>query len=145
MSLHESINAEMQRYIEARDDCVSIMPSALAAHAYDLFSTETVEAHIKYGCIEHFKSMARRILARNYDADSDDSAAYAQQGELFSGHLQHRYPIPHKTGQEAQYKLREALTVDERAWNVRTLRKSGEARLNHADALEAEAMSATAA
>ena len=59
-------------------------------------------------------------------------------GVSFSGKLQDRYPLPRKAGEEAAYKLRSHLTPEERRWNVMQLRKSAHARLEHADALEAE-------
>lgn len=145
MSLHESITVEMQRYIEDRADCAILSPAAIAAHAYDLFAPEKVEPHIEYGCLEHYKSMARKVLAGRFADDGEQNKSYDGQGELFSGHLQERYPLPRKAGADPTYKLRSLLTAEERAWNVKSLRKSGEARLAHADALEAEGMSQAAA
>lgn len=145
MSLHESINAAMQRYIDERADCAILSPSAIAAAAYDAFASADVEPHIEYGCLEHFKGMARKVLAGRFTDEGEDNPAYAGQGELFSGHLQDRYPLPRVAGTDPVYKLRALLTPDERAWNVRLLRKSADARLAHADALEAEGMSSAAA
>lgn len=145
MSLHESINTAMQRYIDGRADCAILSPAAMASAAYQEFASDSVEPHIEYGCLEHFKGMARKVLAGRFTDDGEENAAYAGQGELFSGHLQDRYPLPRKAGTDPTYKLRHLLTAEERAWNVALLRKSGEARLAHADALEAEAMSQAAA
>lgn len=141
MSLHESISVEMHRYIDERSDCATLSPSAIAAHVYALFAPEAVEPHIEYGCLEHYKGMARKVLAGRFADNGERNQAYANQGELFSGHLQDRYPLPRKAGCDPIYKRRELLTAEERAWNVSLLRKSGEARLAHADALEAEALS----
>lgn len=145
MSLHESISTAMMRFIEARADCAIISPAAVASATLQEFNADTLEPHIEYATLEHFKHMARRVLARRFDDDGEDNTAYAGQGELFSGHLQERYPVPRKKGEEPQYKRRELLTPDERLWNVKSIRKSGEARLAHADALEAEGMSQAAA
>ena len=141
MSLHEAISTAMVRFIEARADCVIISPAAVAAATLQEFAAPDLEPHIEYASLEHFKNMARKVLARRFDDEGDDNSAYAGQGELFSGHLQERYPIPRKKGEDAVYKRREDLTPEERRWNVKSLRKSADARLAHADALEAEGMS----
>lgn len=140
MSLHEGIIAEMQRYIDEHADCAVILPAAVAAAAYSKFAPAQVEAHVQYGCIEHYKGMARKLLVKQYDPKSNDSVSYLAEGELFSGHLQDRYPLPRIGGVDAGYKRRSLLTSGERAWNVGVLRKSANARLYHADALEAEGL-----
>lgn len=140
MSLHESIHTAMMRYIEDRRDCAIISPAAIAAATLSQFADAQIEPHIEYASLEHFKNMARKVLARRFDDEGEDNSAYAGQGELFSGHLQDRYPIRRVAGEEPSYKLRALLTAEERAWNVKTLRKSADARLAHADALEAEGM-----
>lgn len=137
MSLHESIMAEMTRYIDDRRDCAILSPSAIAAAVLRVYSADSLEPHVEYASLEHFKNMARKTLARRFDDEGDDNPVYADQGELFSGHLQDRYPVPRKAGTDPVYKLREALTDDEVRWNLRSLRKSADARLAHADALEA--------
>lgn len=145
MSLHESITTEMHRFINDHAECAILSPAALAAAAYEKFADDEVEPHIAYGCLEHFKGMARKVLAGNFSDEGERNQSYTEQGELFSGHLQDRYPLPRAKGADAVYKLRHLLTPEERAWNVKTLRKSGEARLAHADALEAEGLSSEAA
>ncbi len=77
--------------------------------------------------------MARKALATQFSPDSRESRAY--QGELFSGLLQARYPIPRKQEEEPVYKLLDTLTETECRWNIRQLRKSANARVEHADAL----------
>lgn len=144
MSLHEHVVAEMQRFVTDHANCAVLSPGALAVVAFDKFNAGTIDPHIKWGCIEGYKGIARKLLGRRFDDGGDDNAAYAEQGELFSGHLQERYPIPRKKGEEPQYKLRSLLTPEERAWNVRQLRRSADARQLHADALEAEGKAAAA-
>ena len=141
MSLHESISTAMMRFIESRADCAIISPAAVASATLQEFSSGNLEPHIEYATLEHFKNMARKALARRFDDEGEENSAYAGQGEMFSGHLQERYPVPRQKGADAQYKLRSLLTPDERRWNVKLLRKSADARLAHADALEAEGMS----
>jgi hypothetical protein len=128
----------MQRFIDAHADCAVLSPGALAIVVFDKFNAGSIDPHIRWGCIEGYKGIARKLLGRRFGEDGSDSAAYAEQGELFSGHLQERYPVPRKKGEDPQYKLRSLLTPEERAWNVRQLRRSADARQLHADALEAE-------
>lgn len=134
MSLHDDIISHMNRIVDENDADI-ITPTSLALAVQREYLEGRVEPHIEYTSLEHLKQLARRVLSGRCDAESDQSEAY--QGELFSGHLQTRYPIPRGRGEEPAYKLREALTADEVAWNVATLRKSAESRLLHADALEA--------
>lgn len=137
MSLHEAISTAMTRFIDDRRDCAIISPAAVAAATLREFNPDTLEPHIEYASLEHFKNMARKVLAHRFDDDGDENPSYAAQGEMFSGHLQDRYPLPRKRGDDPVYKLREQLTDDEVRWNLQSLRRSADARLAHADALEA--------
>lgn len=150
MNLHQHINAEFERHYSLLAGATHIMPSALAHLAFETFCSGDEEAHIAYASLEHLKHMARVFLARRKDADGDLNEAHGGQSELdlgvaFSGKLQDRYPIQRQPGEEPVYKLRSELTAEERAWNVSILRKSARARLEHADALEAEGQMAGAA
>ena len=137
MSLHEDINFRLSRVHEDIADCVLATPSSLAFAVLREYSSATLEPHLEYASLEHLKHMARRFLARRHEHEGEENPVF--QGEMFSGHLQDRYPIPRKQGEEPVYKLRSHLTADERAWNVKMLRKKAEGFLLHADALEAEA------
>jgi hypothetical protein len=142
MNLHQHINAEIERQYEAMRGAILISPTALAHRVFEGFSTGEEDPHVQYTSLEHLKQMVRGYLAKSKEPDGDDSDAYVQAsldlGITFSGKLQDRYPLPRKAGEEPVYKLRSELTADERAWNVALLRKSGQARLEHADALAAE-------
>lgn len=143
MNQHQKINGEFARQYAFLDGAVIISPASLAHRVFETFSTGEEDAHIQYASLEHMKHMARVFLARHKDADGDMNDAHSAQGDLdlgvsFSGKLQDRYPLPRKVGEEPAYKLRSELTAEERAWNVRQLRKSARARMEHADALEAE-------
>ena len=143
MNQHQRIMAEMAVQYEALSDAVLVSPAGLAHRVFETFAHGGEEPHIQYASQEHLKHMARVFLAKRKDPDADESEAYAAQGGLdfgvsFSGHLQDRYPLPRKDGEEPVYKLRHELTEDERAFNVSVLRKAGQARLEHARALEAE-------
>jgi hypothetical protein len=145
MNQHQQIVAEMARQYEGLQDAILVSPSALAHRVFETFATDEVEPHVAYASLEHFKAMARKFLAGRNEADSDENPAHGAQASFeFSGQLQDRYPLPRKATDEPVYKLRSQLTSDERAWNVAVLRKSARARLEHADALEAEGMSVAA-
>jgi hypothetical protein len=135
MSMHEEVAAAIQREISVFDAQVEISPSLIAAAVLSRFAGGKLDPRVQYVSLEQLKAMARRVLAGRYEADSDDNVAH--QGELFSGHLQERYPTPRARGSDAIYKLREHLTSAEVAWNIGQLRKSAAARLRHADALQA--------
>lgn len=142
MNQHQRINAEMHKQYEAMREAVLVSPSGLAHRVFETFASGEEAPQVEYTSLEHLKHMARVFLAKKKDPDSDESEAYAGQDDLpgfsFSGKLQDRYPLPRKAGEEAVYKLRQLLTPEERAHNVKTLRKGAHARLEHADALEAE-------
>ena len=87
------------------------------------------------GCHCYFREIARGFLRRNCEPPADD--------DLFNG-LQARYPIETPRGEEPVYVLRELLTDTQVAQNVDRLRRSGRARLKHADALEAWGRTRTA-
>ena len=144
MSEHAEIMSAMQGQMEAIDSAISIMPKALAHATYCEISPDQGEDRlVSYLTVEMLTAMARKLLGKRFSHESDETEAY--QGDLFSGALQARYPLPRAHGEEPTYKLRQYLTEDERAWNVNQLRKSAQSRLEHADALEAEGMMVAAA
>jgi hypothetical protein len=150
MNQHQRIMNEIAQQYEFLSESVIVAPSSLAHRAFEAFSTGEEEAHIQYASLEHFKQMAREFLRRRKTPDGEENEAHVAQGDLdlgtrFSGKLQDRYPIPRSNGEEPVYKRRFDLTAEERAWNVRQLRRSAIARREHADALEAEGQIVTAA
>lgn len=145
MSEHSEIMTQMQHQLDNYGDAVLVMPSALAMATYSAIAGDDGESRLtQYLSVEALKGMARKLLARRFSPeDGEESNAY--QGDLFSGALQPRYPLPRVSGEEPVYKRREDLSPEERAYNVEQLRKSAHARLEHADALEAEGQLDTAA
>ncbi|GIK83037.1 MAG: hypothetical protein BroJett024_41420 [Alphaproteobacteria bacterium] len=137
MSLHEEIGAAIQREIDSMGDAIALSPTSLALAVQRSFDAASIEPHIAYTSLEHLKQMARRVLARNFDTTGEDGDARELQGEMFAGQLQDRYPVPRAGAAEPIYKRRDALTRSELEWNIRQLRKSAAARLEHADALQA--------
>lgn len=150
MNQHQRITQEFDRQYALLAESAIVLPITLANGAFEQFTSGEEDLHIQYTSLEHLKHMARVFLARRKDADGDKNAAHVAQGDLdlgeaYSGKLQDRYPLPRNQGEEPAYKLRSELTAEERAWNVMQLRKSANARLEHADALEAEGQSQAAA
>jgi hypothetical protein len=147
---HQRIMGEIARQYEFLEDAILVAPSSLAHRAFEAFSTGEEEAHIQYASLEHFKQMSREFLRRRKTPDGEENEAHGSQSEMdlgtrFSGKLQDRYPVPRGEGEEPAYKRRFDLTAEERAWNVRQLRRSAIARREHADALEAEGQLVSAA
>lgn len=137
MNLHEQITRDLQAVVDELAGVDIVSPTYLADTLMERYGGAASDPRLRYTGREHLKHMARRMLAGRYALESDETEAH--QGELFSGHLQSRYPIPRSAGSEPVYKLIGALTADELAWNVRSLRNSANARLMHADALAAYA------
>jgi hypothetical protein len=134
---HGRLMSVIHGEIATLTDVSEISPTDVAWRVYQAIgSGAEPNPLVRYACLEHIKAMSRRALARRFTADGDDNPAH--QGELFSGALQDRYPLPKGAGVEPVYKLRCDLSPHERAWNVDQLRKSARARLEHADALEGE-------
>lgn len=135
MSLHEEVLRAIQQEIEAAGAAVVLSPSTLAIGAQRRLCALAIEPRIAYTSLEHLKQIARRELRGRFDADGEANEAH--QGDMFSEHLQDRYPIQHAAESEPQYKLRALLTDDEIDFNIAQLRRSATARQRHADALQA--------
>lgn len=131
MSMHEEISNAIRGEIDALGGAVALSPTTLALAVQRRFGGNEIEPHLQYASLEHLKQMSRRELARRYDVDGEENVAH--QGELFSGLLQDAYPVP----DQSVYKPRLDLTDEEAEWNISILRKSANARLQHADALQA--------
>lgn len=135
-SLHEQILSDIQREIDSFPSMATLSPTVVASAVLKRMHERPLEAKIEYASLEHLKQIARGALGGRYDPDRGD-ASVAYQADMFTGHLQPRYPLPRKRGLDPQYKPLDALSSDEADWNVALLRKSGTARLRHADALQA--------
>jgi hypothetical protein len=133
MSLHEDIASDIRREIAKFDAQVDIDAAVIAASVLSTYSGGRLEPHVEYLCREHLKTMARPVLAHTYEADGEDNEAH--QGDMFSGTLQSRYPLPKQKGVAPTYRLREHLTRPDAVWNAQQLEKSAAARMRHADAM----------
>jgi len=134
MSLHEEIVEAIHIELEKMGDAECLGPTSLAIAVQQRFNGREIEPHIKYTSLEHLKQMSRRILRGQFEPESE---ADSGQNEMFSGNLQDRYPIKVSKKEDPIYKLRAALSHDEAAWNIKRLRQSARARMEHADALQA--------
>jgi hypothetical protein len=135
MSLHNDITNAISRQIEELGSAIALSPTSVALAVQRSFSDEAMEPHVQYTSLEHIKHMARKALSGRFEESGDENDAH--QGDMFSGQLQDRYPVPRERGADPIYKLREHLSTSEAQWNVETLRKAANARLRHADALDA--------
>lgn len=139
MSLHGDVDAAVSFAIHkfcSGDLLVAVSPTMVAQVAMDSLKGDAdVPLCVEWAAIEQLKQMARKRLAKRYDADSEENVS--MQGGLFSGELQERYPVPRPAGAEPLYKPLEMLTKDEWQWNCRQLGKTASALLRHQDALQA--------
>jgi hypothetical protein len=137
MSTHEEISQTIRAFILNADSegVIDLSPTLLASKCFERYAIGDEDIHIQYAATEHYKQMSRVMLARRFDPDADESEA--TQGDMFSGHLQSRYPIRVKDGEQPIYRPREALSEADLDWNIAQLRKSAAARMKHADALQA--------
>lgn len=121
----------------ADESTLGISPSLVARSAYTalLRNVSDVPLPIEWAAIEQLKQTARAELRGKLGHESDANETY--QGDMFSGHLQKFYPVRTAVDADPIYKLRDLMTHEEAAQNVRALRKQANARVAHADALEA--------
>lgn len=140
MSMHEEVFNVVRKLIdegdESRNRKFDLSPTLIAQRTFDHYQKRSVDPHTEWSAVEGYKAVARKVLAANFEAEEgDESVSY--QADMFSGLLQERYPVPRRAGEEPLYRHIDALNLREIEWNIQTLRKSAEARLRHADALEA--------
>ncbi|WP_250518523.1 hypothetical protein [Caballeronia sp. ATUFL_M1_KS5A] len=107
---------------------------AVARHAQRKLESGKGTLVERYGFLQFIMTLARDECGRNYSAESNETAAI--QGDMFTGVLQRRYPLPHKRGDVPVYRLLEHLTPEQVRWNAEQHRKVGHAHLRHAEALE---------
>src|SRR5438105_1117880 len=101
-SLHEQIVSDIQAEIDLFPASALLSPSGVAEAVLKRMHALPLELKIEYASLEHLKQIARGALAGRYDADDGDTSA-AYQDDLFTGHLQTRYPLPRKRGTDPLY------------------------------------------
>jgi hypothetical protein len=89
------------------------------------------------GCHLQLRQIARAFCSRKFDPLH--RVAHAAD-DLFPETLQERYPVRPTPGEEPRYVLLDALSAEDRAYNVERMRRAGRALQKHADALEADGL-----
>lgn len=114
---------------------IAISPKDLADEVYKAIDPKKISPLlVQMAAILELRQLARAVC-RQRNVESQQAT---EQSTLFD--LQPRYPATRTMGEETEevYVLREHLTVAERRENSSRLRVEGEAKMAHADALDAE-------
>lgn len=117
-------------------DDVSVSAESIAAMAISrLDPKDKAPALVAWGCVLELRQLAREMLRRTYEPHEENEP---EQLTIFTGDLQDRYPGvgSHK----GLYVPRLQMSYSDRMYNIKRLRKEADAKLKHADALEAETM-----
>jgi hypothetical protein len=118
---------------ERRSEEIRVSPSWLATEAMVTLDGEHHSPPLVYLAAHlQLRQLARSICRRKFEDGDDDT----EQHELFPN-LQKRYPAAHSPDSEPEYVLLDHLSKDDVTFNVHRLRSEAQAKLRHADALEA--------
>ena len=130
----EKLIAVIARIIELRSTAVCISPTWVATEALIVIDEKKLSPPlVSLGCHLQLRQIARGLLRKRYEDDDEDS----DQDDLFP-ELQARYPTARSRHlEEPEYILREKMSDEDINYNVHRLRQEAEAKLSHADALEA--------
>jgi hypothetical protein len=135
--MHAVIMAKVRETITSLQAVSSISPTLVAIKVHDYFiNSGDIEAHLEWCSIEHLKQLAREALRHFNPTDRARVEALAQN-DMFSEHLQDRYPIQVPKDEEPQYVRRDDMTPDQLDWSIAQIRRAGRALLKHGDALSA--------
>lgn len=124
------------KIVDIRRAQMGITPTWIATEALKEIDPTRRSVELVYlGCHLQLRQIARQVCRTRFDPENESSSA--DQHELFPG-LQWRYPTERsREEQEPEYVLLEHLTQADVDYNVKRLRLEAEAKLAHADALEA--------
>lgn len=135
---HEQTKARelILRLYEARRSHVRVSPSWLATECMQSLDPDRASHPIEYAMAHlQFRQLARSICSGRWERT--DASEIAEQHDLFPD-LQTRYPAAGRSAdQEPEYVLLEHMSVEDIAFNVSRLRSEANAKLKHADSLEA--------
>lgn len=137
MTIHKDIDAVIREEMSRLDGVVSLSYTPVAKAALDRFSDGKLSPHIEYAALEYFKAATRKVMVKDYGPDISQATITPDQGEMFSGRLQARYPVKTKRGQDPIYKRLENLTNEELLWLERQFHKLGKSCIAHGDAIGA--------
>ena len=123
----------ISRLVELRGSAIRISPSWIATEAMHTIDPQNVSPPLVYLAAHlELRQLARGQLRKRFEDDEDIG-----QDKLFPD-LQARYPTARsQSAEEPEYILRDQMTRADISYNVRRLRQEGNAKLRHADALEA--------
>jgi hypothetical protein len=129
--------AIVARIIEIRRTEVRVVPSWIATEALkEIDPSGRSHPLVRTGCHLQLRQIARAQCRKLFeDVESKDDSE-----PQFTGfkELQWRYPVAHCDDKaEPEYVLLEHMTRRDVEYNVQRLRREGQAKLDHADALEA--------
>lgn len=120
-------------YDRCRDQA-EVSPAWLATQVMVEIGARREDNDVEY-LLAHLQA---RQIARKFCRERIEDDETAERDDLFPGSLQHRYPkTPAQHGEEPVYVLRDLMSDDDIAYNVSRLRSEANAKLMHADALEA--------
>lgn len=123
----------LESIYERRVDEVRVSPAWLATEALlHLDPTKTAPELVYRAAHLQLRQLGRSLCRQRFEEDGE----WSEQHDLFPN-LQKRYPAAHSPDAEPEYVLLEHLTGDDIAFNVQRLRREANAKLFHADALEA--------
>jgi hypothetical protein len=133
------------RIIDTRRGETRISPSWVATEAMvEIDPGRSSVALVYLGCHLELRQIARSLVRLHFEDTSDPADDESAQHELFPK-LQWRYPAARSSGAgEPEYVKLEDLSAADVAYNVQRLRREGNAKLKHADALDAFGRSRTA-
>jgi len=115
-----------------------VTAQSLAVIALQVWLQADTERHIEHGAREHFKQIARGVLAGRYGKGR--KAAHREEqlplnDELFGDSLQERYPRKHQRDEEPAYVPIGMASDADLWWNVEQMRSASGGLLRHVDAL----------
>jgi hypothetical protein len=139
METAEQLNSRIRLVYNALDDArvIAISPADLAEAVFkQIDPAKHSPVLVEIAAIPQLRQLARAICRKR----QEESERSSEQVNLFDLQLQVRYPATRTINGEADdvYVLREHLTVEERIRNSARLRREAEAKMVHADALDAE-------
>jgi hypothetical protein len=128
--------AIVARIIDTRRTEVRVIPAWIATEALkEIDPTGRSHPLVRTGCHLQLRQIARAQCRKLFEDDAGEETE-----PQFTGfkELPWRYPAAHSKGTlEPEYVLLEHMTRRDVEYNVRRLRREGQAKLDHADALEA--------
>lgn len=134
MNDETKLRALLSEIYEFRTDEIRVSAAWLATEAMQrLDPNKTAPTLVYLAAHLQLRQLARSLFRHKFEADDDGEV---EQHELFPD-LQRRYPAAHSTDAEPEYVLLEHLTQEDVAFNVHRLRAEADAKMRHADALEA--------